>query len=64
MIVGNQYFAIHINAHAYWVIGDALAANLSHILTLIIEDFDAVSSIVTNENFLTIMRTATPIGKL
>lgn len=52
VVVGDEYLARSVYAHADWIVGDALAADLPQVLSLIVEHLDAVGPIVGYEYFL------------
>lgn len=52
MIVGHQDFVVCVDAYAYGVVGDALASDLTNKVAIVVEDLDAVGSVVADVNLL------------
>jgi len=52
VVVGDEYLARGVYAHANRIVGDALAADLPQILALVVEHLDAVCPVVRNEYLL------------
>uniref|UniRef100_A0A182M8D4 Uncharacterized protein n=1 Tax=Anopheles culicifacies TaxID=139723 RepID=A0A182M8D4_9DIPT len=55
VIVRDKDFAAGINAHANWIVCDALATDLPQELALVVEHLDAVCTIVANEDLLLVV---------
>ena len=64
VIVGDEHFAIRVDANADRIVGDAFATNASQEVALVVEHFYRVGSIVAYEYLFAIVRAATTIGKL
>lgn len=55
MIVRDGDLASRVDAHADRVVGNAFSTNLSKIVSFIVEHLDAVSSVVRDENLLSVI---------
>lgn len=45
VVIGNEHLALAVDAHADRVVGDALAADLTKVLTLVVEDLRVGSAL-------------------
>ncbi|RNA37422.1 hypothetical protein BpHYR1_015819 [Brachionus plicatilis] len=64
VVVGDEHFAVRVDADADRVVGDALAAYLTQKVSLVVEDLDAVGPVVADEYFVAIVRAAAAVRKL
>ena len=52
VVVGYEDLSVGVDADSDGVVGDALASDLSQEDALVVEDLDAVGSVITDEDFL------------
>jgi len=64
MIVSYKHLAIQIDPNADRVVSYPLAAYLTHVLALVVEDLDAVRPIVADKYLLAVIRAAAAVRKL
>jgi len=55
VIVGDGDLSLGVDANSDGIVGDAFSPDLSEEVPIVVEDFDAVGSVVTDENLLSII---------
>ena len=64
VVVGDEQLTVRVHADADRIVGDALAANLAHVLAVVVEDLDAVGAVVAHVDLLALVGAAAAVGKL